>query len=327
THPGASPMRRILVVLTAFALLGAACGEEEPTRSTGDTTTTGVPLPDDLKTTDLDDVKVVGEPGSEPTLEFEAPFGVSETARRVIDEGDGDGATDGNNVTFNFLFVNGRTGDTVQSSYGDEPVSLVLEDSLLPAVYEALTGAKVGARVLVAIAPTEGGGADETSGIEASDTILFFAEVLSISVPLERAEGTAVTPAAGLPTVVLDADGVPTITVPEGAPPAELVIQPLIQGDGATVEAGQSITVHYTGALYADGSVFDSSWQRGTPATFSIGTGGVIAGWDKGLVGQKIGSQILLVIPAADGYGDEGSGENIPAGATLVFVVDILAAA
>ena len=320
-------MRRILVVLTAFALLGAACGEEEPTRSTGETTTTGVALPDDLKTTDLDDVKVVGEPGSEPTLEFDAPFGVSETAKRVIDEGEGDGAEDGNNLTFNFLFVNGRNGETVQTSFGDEPATLVLEDTLLPAVYEALKGTKEGGRVLVAIAPGEGGGADETSGVEASDTILFFAEVLSISVPLERAEGEAVPPVAGLPTVVLDDAGAPTITMPSGEAPADLVIQPLIQGDGATVEAGQQITVHYTGALYADGSVFDSSWDRGTPASFSIGTGGVIAGWDKGLVGQKIGSQILLVIPAADGYGDEGSGESIPPGATLVFVVDILAAA
>lgn len=320
-------MRRILVVLTAFALLGAACGEEEPTRSTGDTTTTGVPLPDDLKTTDLDDVEVVGEPGSEPTLEFEAPFGVSETARRVIDEGEGDPAEDGNNITFNFLFVNGRTGDTVQTSYGDEPAQLVLEDTLLPAVYEALKGSRAGSRVLAAIAPGEGGGADEASGIEETDTILFFAEVLRITVPLERAEGDAVAPVAGLPTVVLDDDGAPTITMPSGEAPADLVIQPLIEGDGATVEAGQQITVHYTGALYADGSVFDSSWDRGTPASFAIGTGGVIPGWDKGLVGQKIGSQILLVIPAADGYGDEGSGENIPPGATLVFVVDILAAA
>ena len=70
-------------------------------------------------------------------------------------------------------------------------------------------------------------------------------------------------------------------------------------------------------------SVFDSSWSRGAPATFSIGTGGVIPGWDKGLVGKKVGSRVLLVVPPADGYGAQAQGK-IPANSTLVFVVDIL---
>jgi len=90
------------------------------------------------------------------------------------------------------------------------------------------------------------------------------------------------------------------------------------------VETGQTITVHYTGVLWDTGEVFDSSWESGSAASFPIGTGGVIAGWDKGLVGRTVGSQLLLVIPPADGYADAGSGSTIPPGATLVFVVDIL---
>ena len=309
-------LRRTLAALTLIALLGAACGEEEPVRATGSSSSE--------TSSALDDVEVVGDPGSEPTLEFDAPFSVSETAQRVLDEGEGDPAEEGDNITFHFLFVNGRTGDTIQTSYGDEPAELRLESGLLPAVYDALLGARVGSRVLVAVAPGEGGGPDEASDIEETDTILFFAEIIDLSVPLDRAEGEAVPPVDGLPSVELGEDGSPTITVPEGPAPTELVIQPLIEGDGEVVEEGQNITVHYTGVLYADGEVFDSSWERGAPATFPIGTGGVIPGWDKGLVGQTVGSQILLVIPPDDGYGDEGSGDSIPPGATLVFVVDIL---
>ena len=70
--------------------------------------------------------------------------------------------------------------------------------------------------------------------------------------------------------------------------------------------------------------MFDSSWETGAPATFGIGNGAVIVGWDEGLVGRTIGSQILLVVPPDKGYGDQGSGETIPPGATLVFVIDIL---
>ena len=75
--------------------------------------------------------------------------------------------------------------------------------------------------------------------------------------------------------------------------------------------------------LWADGTVFDSSWTRKSPATFAIGTGNVIPGWDKGLVGKKVGSRVLLLVPPADGYADKAQGK-IPANAALVFVVDIL---
>jgi peptidylprolyl isomerase len=102
------------------------------------------------------------------------------------------------------------------------------------------------------------------------------------------------------------------------------VVQPLIEGDGPAVESGQTITVQYSGWLW-DGTPFDSSWERGTPAAFGIGVQQVITGWDEGLVGQKVGSQVLLVVPPDKAYGDTPK-ETIPAGSTLVFVVDVLAA-
>jgi peptidylprolyl isomerase len=141
---------------------------------------------------------------------------------------------------------------------------------------------------------------------------------------LERAEGEAVAPAAGLPTVELAENGAPSITVPGGQPPTELVVQPLIEGAGAAVESGQTITVHYTGVLWEGGTQFDSSWERGSPTSFEIGTGAVIPGWDEGLVGQPVGSQILLVVPPAKGYPEGSPDGSISATDTIVFVVDIL---
>ena len=103
------------------------------------------------------------------------------------------------------------------------------------------------------------------------------------------------------------------------------MVQPLIKGDGPVVESGQTVRVHYTGIVYATGKQFDSSWDRGDPADFVIGQGKVIPGWDKGLVGQTVGSQVLLVIPPADGYGTSGNSQaGISGTDTLVFVVDIL---
>jgi peptidylprolyl isomerase len=214
----------------------------------------------------------------------------------------------------------------VSSSYGLEPATVTLDESLLAGVRIGLTGAQPGEQSLVAIAPADGfagQGDDEETGVREDDTLLLFVEVRDVRTPLERAEGEAVEPPEGLPTVELAEDGAPTITVPGGEPPAELVAQPLIEGTGPVVEAGQQLTVHYTGVLWDGGEPFDSSWDRGSPATFPIGTGGVIPGWDEGLVGRTVGSQVLLVIPPDKGYGDTGQG-SIPGGATLVFVVDIL---
>jgi peptidylprolyl isomerase len=306
-------MRRPLIAALVVVALVAGCGDDEEPASTS-----GTPL---------DDVEVTGEPGEKPTLDFEQPLEMTETAARVLEEGDGDEIETGSFVTFDYLVVNGRDGKELDTSYDEEPRDLVYEDSLLPGVHKGLAGVPAGSQVLVGIAPEDGFGADPTQDLLETDTLLFVAEI--IDVRPGRAEGEAVEPEAGLPTVELAEDGTPTITVPETAPPTELVVQPLIEGEGPEVEAGQSITVHYTGVTWDTGEVFDSSWDGGPaqgpePATFDIGAGAVIPGWDEGLVGQTVGSQVLLVIPPDKGYGDSGSGEQIPPGATLVFVVDIL---
>lgn len=302
-------LRRLLLTLLAPTLLLGACGTD------GDG---GADSP-------LDGVKVIDDKGDRPELSFDFPLSVTETVRKVLEEGDGEELTEGATAIFDFVFVNGRDGSEVSSSYDSEPAEVVFDDELLAGVRIAMDGTTAGSRVLVAIAPEDGfgpQGGDPASGLEEDDTLLFLFDLHEVRTPLTRAEGTAVDPVEGQPTVTLDASGAPTITVPKGDPPAELIAQPLIEGDGAVVEQGQTITVHYTGVQWDTGEVFDSSWTKGTPASFPIGTGGVIPGWDKGLVGRTVGSQMLLVIPPEDGY-PQGSG-SIPPGATLVFVVDIL---
>jgi peptidylprolyl isomerase len=94
-------------------------------------------------------------------------------------------------------------------------------------------------------------------------------------------------------------------------------------GTGARPQAGQTVSVHYTGWL-TDGTKFDSSRDHGEPLEFALGQGEVIQGWDEGVAGMQVGEKRTLIIPAALGYGDQGSGGVIPPNATLVFKVELL---
>ena len=129
--------------------------------------------------------------------------------------------------------------------------------------------------------------------------------------------------AAALPEVSGAPGTKPTLTFPDAAPSGELEVVVLSRGDGALVEAGQDIEVHYLGQSW-QGGVFDNSFDRGSSISFPIGVGAVIAGWDEGLVGQQVGSRVLLSIPSHLAYGDRGVPQaGIKGGDTLVFVVDI----
>lgn len=140
------------------------------------------------------------------------------------------------------------------------------------------------------------------------------------------ATGSASTPdAALLPTVSGGFGEQPTVDVPAVSPPGELVTQVLEEGDGDVVDKGDLLVANYAGQLWDTGKVFDSSFDRGEPAGFAIGVGGVIPGWDEALVGKNVGSRVLLVVPPDKGYGEQGTGDgSIPGGATLVFVVDLV---
>ena len=109
------------------------------------------------------------------------------------------------------------------------------------------------------------------------------------------------------------------------APPTELVLEDLVEGTGPEATTGQDVEVHYVGVAWSSNTQFDASWDRGKPFRFSVGEGRVIAGWDQGVPGMKVGGRRRITIPPALGYGDAGAGGGIiKGGETLVFVVDLL---
>ncbi|MGA8847776.1 MAG: FKBP-type peptidyl-prolyl cis-trans isomerase [Nocardioides sp.] len=130
------------------------------------------------------------------------------------------------------------------------------------------------------------------------------------------------------PEILTDDDGAVTgLDVSDIAPVSdELLVEEVTTGDGAPVEAGQSITANYFGQLTDADEPFDESFS-GSPFTAPIGVGSLIPGWDEGLVGVPVGSRVIMSIPPDLAYGDQGAGDAIPPGSTLFFVVDIIEAA
>jgi peptidylprolyl isomerase len=117
----------------------------------------------------------------------------------------------------------------------------------------------------------------------------------------------------------------PEIDFPGGEPPKNLEITDVWQGDGAIAKAGDTVAVHYVGVAYSTGEEFDASWNRGEPLQFRLGVGQVIAGWDQGVQGMKVGGRRQLIIPPDLAYGDRGAPGAIAPGETLIFVCDLVA--
>ena len=136
-------------------------------------------------------------------------------------------------------------------------------------------------------------------------------------------KGTLVGPTQDGVTVSATLGQKPAVTVADGAPPTTLVTRDIVVGKGAEAVAGKTATVQYLGISWSTKKEFDSSWSRGTPFPFPLGGGRVIAGWDQGVAGMKVGGRRLLIIPPALGYADRGAGADIKPGETLVFVVDL----
>ena len=121
----------------------------------------------------------------------------------------------------------------------------------------------------------------------------------------------------------MDTHTKPTITIPSGEPPAELVIEDLVVGDGAVATAGTQVTVDYAGVSWSSGREFDASWNRNEVFSFALGGRQVITGWDEGVAGMKVGGRRRLTIPPAMGYGAQGAGGVIAPNESLIFTVDL----
>jgi FKBP-type peptidyl-prolyl cis-trans isomerase len=201
--------------------------------------------------------------------------------------------------------------------------------STISGLDKSLEGSRVGSRLLITIPPKDGFGSkgDSSLGVSGKDTLVFVVDVLGSYQKTASAHGThKVVSGTGLPTAGTSSPGTaPPVHIPQTAPPATLQVQTLIQGTGPVAKKGNLLVAQYEGVIWRTGKVFSSTWQSGAPAGFQIGTGQVIKGWDDGLVGKRVGSRVLLVVPPADGYGKQGASQaGIKGTDTLVFVVDIL---
>lgn len=315
------------VALASIALTGCASGDDGGSGNAAASSDGNVcevtpaaepspaPSPSEEDVAAVESIEVSGPVGKEPKVTFKSPLEVTAPTSRVVDEGTGEELVEGALVTINYVVIAGKDGSTSGSTWETkEPESFKLGDAQYDLLNERLIGQKVGVRLLMASTAM-----DQSIQV----TMVEVSEVEAAKEIPTRAEGTEVTPEEGLPTVELADDGQPTVTIPaDYEEPTDLVVQPLIEGDGAEVTKDQTVTVQYSGCLL-DGTSFDSSWGRGDPLSFPLN--GVIPGWTNGIAGQKVGSQVLLVVPADQGYGDQENGA-IPANSTLVFVVDILEA-
>ena len=118
----------------------------------------------------------------------------------------------------------------------------------------------------------------------------------------------------------------PEVDFPGGEPPADLEITDIWEGDGKVAGPGDTVRVHYVGVAFSTGEEFDASWNRGEPLEFRLGRGQVIAGWDQGVQGMKVGGRRQLVIPPGLAYGNRGAGNRIRPGETLIFICDLVSA-
>jgi peptidylprolyl isomerase len=293
-------------VIPAVAL--GACSDSESDSSTSSTISTVV------KTKSLDKVKVSGPLDEKPTVEFKPAFAGEEDEFRVIKAGTGPEVASGDRITVNYVAIGGSEGAELDTTWGAAPQKITVGTSaVLPIIDEAIIGQPVGTRVLVSTDSTEANG----------QWLLFVFDILDTKALPATAEGESIAPLPNMPAVTIE-NGVPTIAKPNGDAPKTLIVSVLIKGTGPVVTAGQTVSMQYTGIVWASGTVFDSSWTSGS-VDFPVGSGQVIAGFDEGLVGQTVGSRVLIAIPPDKGYGAEGNSQAGIAGTdTLVFVVDIL---
>jgi FKBP-type peptidyl-prolyl cis-trans isomerase len=277
-------------------------------------------------------VTATGAFGKAPTVTIPAAAGSGALYTKTVIQGSGPKLTSSQSLLGDFVLYDwsGKTHKLIGSTYSDG-VPTLFTGSLLPGLEKALVGQPVGSRVLAVIPPADAFGTAGNSqiGVGPKDTVIFVVDMIKSFGNTEGVSGAQTSDGGGaLPTVKAGAPGKgPTITIPKTAAPTKLQVKALVKGTGPVVKKGNYLVVQYTGVNYRTGKVFDSSWSRSEPWATEIGEGQVIAGWDTGLVGQTVGSRVLLVVPPADGYGKTGSSAaGIKGTDTLVFAIDILSA-
>jgi peptidylprolyl isomerase len=282
----------------------------------------------------LSSVTIEGDQGSEPKVTFDGRLDGSKEETEVLVEGDGEEVAEGDTVKANWWIGNGFTEKKAQSTWTKDgaPQSVEMSEDILPFLRETVVGNQVGDRVVLLTSAEEafGEGGRPDIGIGNKDAVL---AVRRHPRPRPRRCRRSMARRGGEEARRLGAGpgregrchhwlDFSTAHKPSG----KLIATTLVKGDGAKVKSGQTLTVDYLGQVYEADKPFDESYS-GEPAEFPIGVGQVIPGWDERLVGRTVGSRVILEIPPADGYGEQGNEQaGIKGTDTLFFVVDILGA-
>jgi len=318
--------RAAAAALTVPVLLfTAACGSDNGEGASGDAV-----------------VKVEGKTGAQPKITVPKGAKPSDKAvTKTLVQGKGATVKKGDVVRLDFT-AKSMKGQNLGSSWTPQPgakpggprTQVVGEVSdqptqqmLPPKVMSAVTGQKVGSRFEVegTAKALIGAGLNPQSGIKPQDGLVWVVDVVGAKKVDKKAqaEGEQASPESGMPEVKAADEKAAKITIPKGEKaPKDLKEQVLTHGKGPEVKAGQGLIAQYTGVKWEDGKKFDSSWDHGGATAFQIGTGSVVQGWDKALVGKRVGDRVEIVIPPKLAYGSNpqsGLDKN-----TLVFVVDIV---
>lgn len=268
----------------------------------------------------LASVKVTGPTSAPPTVSFEAPITFEETADKLVTPGSGKGPVidERSLVTVQYVAVNASDQSVFGSSWKSGPSTFYV-NTVVQGFEDGLLGKHAGDRVLITSRPRDAFGATGNleSTVRPDDAVIFVVDILEVA-------PTRTLPAT-VPQLTYDADGNPSkFTADDAASEtvSALGVYPIVEGPGPVIKAGDSISVEYFGQLYPDGKVFNG-WT-GQPFDLTLGNDEVIKGWDQGLVGQRVGSRVALMIPPDLGYGNKAQGSQIPKNSTLAFVVQIV---
>jgi FKBP-type peptidyl-prolyl cis-trans isomerase len=316
-------LRRLapVALLAASALVLTSCGSDSKDKtssapSPSASTSTDANGCGDYKSGDVSDgVKVTGDFGKKQTATFTTPLKATGLQRTVLTEGDGAKTTAGQDLDVLISVYLGKDGKAL----GSEPVSLKVGDAqMIKAFTAGIDCVPIGSRVVVT-APAKDMYGDQGNaqlGITAADSLVIVTDVIGEKKPL--------VPQAwkkNAPTVTFNAKGKPALKLPGKKPPAGLLLKVLRPGNGDVVKAGDTVTLDYQGTDWNTGKIFDQSYGK-QPASFA--TDQVVQGFGAALVGQKVGTRLVVSIPPQYGYGSTGNAQaGIKGTDTIVFVIEI----
>ncbi len=266
-----------------------------------------------------DAVTLDGDAGTPSTATFSSPVEITTLEVTTIDEGSGDPVADGDYVSYALTAYDAATGEKL-GELGYQPGEVLPQPIAAANPLGQFLGCGAPGERVVAALPASGTEGD-------TDYVASAIYVVDLLERVPTAAWGAEQPAVdGLPIVTLAEDGTPSIEVPKTDPPAETQIATLKKGDGYTVASGDQVLIQFRGARWSSGELFDGgdTWASNSPYTGQ--TTGFVPGFSKALEGQTVGSQVLVVITPADGYGEGEINADDLTGDTLVFVIDILGA-